>query len=326
MKQISFKLILIIPVFLISAQISFAVNNLSMELRKAEKLLADSDYKLAYKEYSKFAKKNNPLAQFMAGLFYQNGWGMDKNPELACTWFKKAASQNIPTAAHNYANCLCEGTGMTEPDLKEAVKWFEKASGLGHYLSLCSLADIYLEGGKNVPIDISKALDLLNQAAQRKIPAAYLRLGEFYLAGDEKFRDYLKAFENFNSASEKDSVKAPYYLGIIHEKGLGRKPSFIDARYFFEKAASSGYVPAYVKTAQLYYHSPVDPETGKLSDKDLAKTYLWLSAAHKRTKKTDDLKQISEMLNTILSIIPKTWIPSLNKKIETHLSTVPAIE
>ncbi len=128
--------ILVTTVFCLTHN-SYAVTNLKTKLRKAEKLLSNGEYDTAYKEYLKYAEKKNPLAEFIIGLFHHNGWGRKVNSEIACQWFEKAALQNIPAAAHYHAGCLFQGTRTLDRNQKKAIKWYEKASNLGHYISLC---------------------------------------------------------------------------------------------------------------------------------------------------------------------------------------------
>lgn len=40
------------------------------------------------------ATRGNPQAQVFVGLAYANGWGVDKSPELAGIWYRKAAINN----------------------------------------------------------------------------------------------------------------------------------------------------------------------------------------------------------------------------------------
>lgn len=317
MKFVNLLTIIIIVIF-IPGPVQ-ARTDLAAELKEAQKTLAAGDYEKAYAEYIKIAReKNNPLAQFTIGLFYQSGWGRAVNSVEACRWYEKAAAGSIPAAQHFLGDCLMEGIHRT-PDPAMAAAWYGKAAALGYHLSLCSLAELYMTGN-GVRKDFKKALELCRQAAERASVPAQVRMGRFLLEGDESIRDFEKAFHWFELAAQKNSAQAQYYLAVILRDGLGRPRAPEAARYWFEMAASQGYTPAYFPTAQLYYNAPVDPQTGKPPAHNLAKAYLWVSAATKRTTDSKELSQAADMLEKIRTIMPKTWEPKLDEKVAEHLA------
>lgn len=52
-----------------------------------------SDYKRAFEVAKPRAEGGEPWAQLRLGIFYENGWGTDKDAEKAEYWYKKAAAQ-----------------------------------------------------------------------------------------------------------------------------------------------------------------------------------------------------------------------------------------
>jgi TPR repeat protein len=316
------RLFALVLVILLVASQAQAQRDLAAELRQAQKALAAGDYEKAFREYLRFAKeKNNPLAQFSVALFFQYGWGRPADPVAACKWYEKAAKGNIPAAAHFFAECLEQGVGRpSNPAL--AAAWYEKAAALGHHMSLCSLAELYMVGN-GVPKDPARGLELCRKAAEQQVIRAQTRMGLFFLEGDESIRDLDQAFKWFQLAAERNSPEAQYYLAVMLRDGLGRPKTPEVARYWFEMAASQGYVLAYLPTAQLYFNAPVDQKTGKLSEHDLAKAYLWASATLKRSKETEELAQTEKMLEKIRAIMPETWAPTLDAKVAEHLARFP---
>jgi TPR repeat protein len=301
---------------------SLAKSNVAAELKNAQALLAKGEYGKAFVEYRRFAEEqNNPLAQFSLGLFFQNGWGRPVDPAAACRWFEKAGKGDIPAAAHFFAECLAKGVGRTA-DPAGAAGWYEKAAALGHHISLCSLAELYMTG-IGVPRDPAKGLALCSQAADKKVISAQTRTGLFLLKGDKSIQNFEQAFKWFSMAAQGNSPEAQYYLGVMYHDGIGSAKDPKLARYWFEMAASQGYISAYYPTGELYYTAPVDPQTGKLSAHDLAKAYLWLSAAAKRSKDPEELKQTKDLLEKVLAVMPETWIRTLDEKVNAHLSAHP---
>ncbi|MFA5239907.1 MAG: tetratricopeptide repeat protein [Phycisphaerae bacterium] len=292
----------------------------SADLVKAQKSLAAGDYDEAFAGYMKVAKnQNDALAQFTVGLFYKNGWGRPASPAEAYVWFEKAASGGIPVAQHFLGDYLVTGVHCKADPAKAAV-WYEKAAAMGHYISLCSLAELYMTG-TGVEKDPAKAIALCREAAEKGSVPAQVRLGRFFLDGDESIRDYAEAYRWLEIAATNNSLEAQYYLGVMNRDGLGRPKELKTARYWFESAASGKYGPAYLPTGELYFNSPVDPNTGKLSADDLAKAYMWLSAAEREAKEPKEQKQISELLEKVDRIMPESWKPGLDAKVDAHFST-----
>ena len=179
--------------------------------------------------------------------------------------------------------------------------------------------------GKGVKKDPAKAISLCLKVAEKTSIPAQVRLGRFFLDGDKSIRDYAKAYHWFEMAAQKNSPEAQYYLGVIHRDGRGKPKELKVARYWFESAASRKYGPAYLPTGELYFQAPVDPNTGKLSAHDLAKAYLWLSAAARHAKDSKDpkdQKRVEDLLGKVLSIMPSSWKPDLDAKVNEHFSTI----
>lgn len=311
----------------VTLSVLFALNsaqakqNLSADLRKAQKALAAGDYEEAFAEYVKLAEdQNNPLAQFTVGMFYRMGWGRPAEPAKAYRWFEKAALGGIPVAQHFLGDYLVAGVHC-EADPAKAAVWYEKAIASGYLLSLCSLAELYM-AGTGVKKNPTKAIALCRKAAEKALIPAQVRLGRFFLDGDKSIRDYAKAYLWFEMAAQKNSPEAQYYFGVIYRDGRGRPKALKVARYWFESAASRKYGPAYLPTGELYFQAPVDPNTGKLSAHDLAKAYLWLSAATRQAKDPKDQKRVNELLGKVNRIMPVSWKPELDAKVNAHFSAV----
>jgi TPR repeat protein len=243
---------------------------------------------------------------------------MDK--AVACTWFEKSAAGHIPVAAHFLAQCFEQGIGRPA-DPARAADWYRRAAELGHHISLCSLADLYMSG-KGVEQDPQQGLALCRQAAENGAMPALVRVGRYLLQGDERIRDPQAAHAWLIKAAG-FSPEAQYYLGVIHRDGLGHEASAAEARHWFERAASQGYVPAYFQTARLYFEVSPDYRTQPPPADDLAKAYMWLSATVQRTGDPDELEQTRAMLEQVGEIMPESWAPTLDERVSVHLAKYP---
>jgi len=290
----------------------------SPALVAANKAAAAGNDKQAFSEYTRLANdNNNPLAMFSLGLLYKNGTGRTVDEAKACAWFEKASKGKLPFALHLYAECTLKGVNHpANPTL--AVKLYKKAADMGHSISLCYLAERYMKG-EGVPKNPLKALELCHNAVERGSPPALVWMGKFYLQGDKSIQDPNRAMEWFKQAAKYNLPEAQYYIGWILALNASDQNTTNKAREWFEKAASQRYVAAYAPTGKLYFTAPVDPKTGWLAEANLAKAYMWLSAAAKKSKNKDELIAVNQMLKKILVVMPKTWLPELDAKIAQHL-------
>ena len=286
-------------------------------LTEAQQWLADGKYQKAYEVFHYHAQeRQNSLAQFTLGLFHQQGWGIEIDSKKACRWFEKSAKGRIPTANHFFAQCLQNGTHQPA-DYTSAIHWYQKAAELGHTISLCSIAELTMQGRGTLK-NPRKALEQCQQAALADSVPAQLQMGHFFLHGDESIRNPREAVAWFNYAAEKGSLEAHYQLGMIN---LNTFNDGARALNWFETAASRGYLPAYFPTAQLYFNAPLSDETKLPAADNLAKAYLWLSATKQLSKDKSELLSTNEMLGKVEQIMPASWKKDWNQKVSKHLST-----
>jgi TPR repeat protein len=308
-----FLFLIILPLTLFAHSVLADINS---DVKRAQKALAAGDYEKAYTEYSRIEQKdNNPLAQFNLALFHDYGWGRPVDRVEACRWYEKAAEGDIPAAAHFFANCLLEGTHR-QVDLKQAAHWYQRSADLGHHGSLCPLGELYMQGN-GVTKNPAKALELCEGAAAQGSTPAMLRLSNWYLEEDG-IRDAALARHWLGAAAQQQSAQAQFLLAIMVRDGQGGDSNPLAAREWFEAAAGQGYRDAYFPTAQLYFDAPADPQTGAWSAKDLAKTYLWLSAAAQGAVDPEQQARAKEMLQQVREVMPTTWAPDLDEKVAEH--------
>ena len=294
-----------------------AAEDLSAELKAAQQFLDIGDFAHAYEEYLKLAQ-TNPLAQFSLGLFHQFGWGRQIDRVAACHWQEKAAAGKIPAAQHFLAECLRHGIHR-DTNLKAAAQWYDAAIRLGYIGSLCPLAELYI-GGTGVPKNSGKGLALCQQAAEKGVLSAQVRLGRFYVEEGE-IRDYRKGLHWFNVAANANSAEGQYNFARMLENGWGRAADIASARNWYEASAGQGYLPAYLPAARLYAQAPIDPASGLLPASDLAKAYMWSAAAEKRLQGAEQSKART-LLTKMLELMPTAWRPDLDRKIAEHLERV----
>jgi TPR repeat protein len=96
-------------------------------LLAAEFAFKEKDYKEAFEIYQFLANQGQVIAEYQLGYLYENGFGIDKNPKLASTWFAKAAQEGLPEALYALATCYYYGVGVQQ-DIAQAVTLYHQAA------------------------------------------------------------------------------------------------------------------------------------------------------------------------------------------------------
>ncbi|ASU38894.1 hypothetical protein hmeg3_11765 [Herbaspirillum sp. meg3] len=312
--------VLLIATLLAGSGLAHAERDKALDkaLNTAQAALSAKDYKKAYSLYLRQSERSG-LAQFVVGMFYQEGWGRPRDPAVACSWFDKAARRKVPTAENNWADCLAQGIGRA-PDIPAALKWYALAAQHGHLISSCNAADYYIQG-KGVAQDIQRGIDLCTQVALASSPPAMLRLANYYQQGNFVPQDLPHARALYQEAAALGNPEGQYRLGLMLAQGEGGPADLQAGAFWLETAAGAGYIPAYLPTALLYAKLPVDPDTGVLSPEHLAKAYLWNSAARATVTDAAGRAAIERLDQMISAVMPPTWQPQLDQQVAAHLSS-----
>ena len=77
------------------------------------------------------------------------GWGVQRNPADAITWYRKAADQGLGVAQHFLGIAYVNGEGV-RPDDAEAARWFARAAAQGFAQAQFMLGLMTLDG-RGVP-------------------------------------------------------------------------------------------------------------------------------------------------------------------------------
>ena len=72
------------------------------------------------------AYKGDPEAQFLMGMYYIKGEGVDSTPEIGVHWLRLSAMQDFRPAQRQLAECYSQGIGV-DVNEKAAEYWYQKA-------------------------------------------------------------------------------------------------------------------------------------------------------------------------------------------------------
>lgn len=123
----------------------------------------EEDRKNAVKYARMAAESGLDDAQWLLGLFYLNGIGVEKDPKEAVVWLEKAAEQGNAKALKSLAGCYFQGFGV-QKNTAEAIRLLEKAAEGNNADAQYILGRCYAFG-TDVEKDVEKARYWLEKAA-----------------------------------------------------------------------------------------------------------------------------------------------------------------
>lgn len=168
----------------------------------------------AFESLSPAARAGNAPAQYVVGLMYANGQGIEQSFYEAAKMYRLAGEQGHTGAQVNlgslYENCYGNGPCNAEA----AANWYRRAADQGDALGQFNLAVMYA-GGTGVAQDEWSARVLFRRAAEQGYPPAQ------------------------------------YNLAVVYERGMGGPVDRIGAWAWFEIASLSGYADAAAARDQL---------------------------------------------------------------------------
>jgi hypothetical protein len=158
------------------------------------------------------AEKGDPKAQFLIGLQYKAGDGVDKDAAEAAKWLRQAAESGH-TEAQNALGAMLAAS--KEPsDVAEAEKWLQAAAGQGNTDAMLGLGGWYArtQGG---PADAIEAVRWYLKAAEAGRADACKALADIYARGQGVARDLAQAMHWYRKADELGDTGARFILGRI---------------------------------------------------------------------------------------------------------------
>jgi localization factor PodJL len=148
------------------------------------------------------AAKGNVESQFLLGLRYAEGRGVEKDDAKAASLVTKAAQQGLVVAEYRLGAIFERGIGVPK-DLLQAKTWYERAAKGGNRKAMHNLAVLFADGtgvGQN----------------------------------------FQEAARWFREGAEYGLADSQYNLGILLERGMGVEKNLRDAAKWYAIAAGQG--------------------------------------------------------------------------------------
>lgn len=171
---------------------------------------------------------------------YISGHGVQKSPQDAQSWLKKAGRNGDIVAARRLADILL----ASEP--KEALLWYERAAANGDHEAAYIAAIMYAENFSIRP-DAEKAATLMRQAADSGHAAAIADYGLLLYQGNGVERNIEEAASYFSRSARQGDREGQFLYAFTLAKGEGVERSYDEAYYWLLKSEQNN-----AKTVQAY--------------------------------------------------------------------------
>ena len=155
------------------------------------------------------------------------------------------------------ARALEDGTTYVDDvDYKKVVRLTRQAAERHHWKAMLNLASLYVEG-RDSPNGEDEALVLVSRGVELGIPAAYDRMGTYFLNGTGVIGNADRAYAFFQKAAQLGNPQAMAFLGEKMDAGAdGLKQGYWGnipiAIKMFECALAQGYGPAAVEMEPMF--------------------------------------------------------------------------
>ena len=151
---------------------------LTAALRKGPNGTNDLDRVLreCHDSFKRASDQGDSNGLYNLGMCKLNGYGCERNENLAFQCFLTAAKDGHPEAINNLGGFYRDGI-VVRKNLEAAAKWFEKSAELGNDYGELNFA-LALQRGEGVAKDEARAAELLKHAAQQGNPEAMDAYGQ----------------------------------------------------------------------------------------------------------------------------------------------------
>jgi len=180
------------------------------------------------------ANEGDPVAQYVIGGLYHNGWGVEQDFAASIKWFRQAADQGYARAKTSLAFMYHYGRTVGV-DYEQAASWYQLAANDGDTSAQVALAMMF-DRGLGVPQSADEALRQMTAAAESGDSVAQHNMGVAYSTGYWVPQDHAAAVEWYRKSAEQQNVEGAFQLGWKYQHGKGIAQSNEAARKWYREA------------------------------------------------------------------------------------------
>lgn len=206
------------------------------------------------------ANDGDASAQFNLGVMYANGLGVDRDMEIAMSWWGNAARQLHVRAAHNLALAILAGEPVVngekaEPDYTAILRYLKIGADAGYANSEYTLGKLYA-GGVGIEKDERRAAELYLSASIKGFAKAQYNLGKVYRDGAGMAKDDGLSMFWFAEAAERGHARAQDRMGERCLTGRGLAKDEVEALKWSILASRQGIEESDRRRFELAAHLP----------------------------------------------------------------------
>ncbi|XP_034405152.1 protein sel-1 homolog 3 [Cyclopterus lumpus] len=220
-----------------------------------------TDPDLAYAYYSNIAKQTTldrqsptPQQKYVEAIYLNNNEVLNlqtSEDHQLFQWLKLQARRGAVEAEQTVARMLFWGQQGVSPDIKKAVRHYERGAVQWKDPVLMYDYGIVLLQGHGVEQDIPKALTFLKKAMDQDFVPAINALAWYH----EHFeQDYGQAVQLWEQADLLESSDAALNLGVMYSQGLypGKAADQCMAFRYYRKSAERGHIRGAIQLASIW--------------------------------------------------------------------------
>lgn len=212
------------------------------------------------------SETNNAEVWFCLGDALAGGRGVDRNPQLAAQWFRRAAEAGNLRAMVRLG-CLLQRDGAKERK-QESVQWFQRAAEQEQTSAMSFLGFAYRDG-KTVDIDYQKSLAWFKRAFDAGDLHASVLIGRLYA---RHLNDAGEAVRWLRLAAEMGFEESYVDLAMLHgDRRSTAYDSTESARWYRKVANKAG---GSAPRALIALARAARDGQGAEQDRELARSYL----------------------------------------------------
>ena len=196
----------------------------------------EKDINLALDNYKMAAALGDETAMNQIGIIFMDSEDFEANPEQSFYWFNEASKKGSDVGMFNLGYCYKNGFGI-EADVEQAAEWFKKAAELGYLDAMVELGEYYQEtlvDFNKAKMWYLKAAELGNAEAQNKLAVLYADIEN----------DYQEAVKWYKKAMEQDNPWAYRNYAFCLWNGNGVEENKEKAMEMMQRAISLGHPDA----------------------------------------------------------------------------------
>lgn len=186
---------------------------------QALKSYSRQDFKQSLQQFKQLADQGEPDAYGFIGNHYIRGLGTQTDSVTGDHYYAQTFKHRTPYSFYFQSLNYLLGRGGVKPDTIQAFRLAKKSAEANNPYGINLLATYYKDN-IGVKPNLKKAIKLFEKAKKMGLSTAYYNLGWMYLLGEGVPKDKIKAFEHIKKSVE---LGGTYYgiLSYFYREGIG---------------------------------------------------------------------------------------------------------